>query len=135
GREDVRREFCRLDDTDVLYSLKRCMEHDDRVLADLSRRFMDRDFFRVTFLERAPSPAELSEWQDRTGTWLVKPGLARPEHPPDDASMYLLQDDTGHRAYENVQDAIEVLERSGEVRGLSETDDTAAVTALSRSVV
>jgi len=135
GREDVRREFCRLDDTDVLYSLKRCMEHDDRVLADLSRRFIDRDFFRVTFLERAPSPAELSEWQDRIGMWLVNRGLTRPEHRLDDASFYLMHDDTSHRAYENVQDAIKVLDRSGEVRELSETDDTAAVTALSRSVV
>ncbi len=135
SREDVKREFCRLDDTDVLYSLKQCMEHDDPVLADLSRRFVQRDFFRVTFLDEPPTRAELSGWLDRIGSWLVSEGLSRPERSRDDAQFYMSHDDTRHAAYETLHDTILVMDRAGTIRELSETADAAAVSALSRSVV
>src|SRR5690606_12511481 len=38
--------FCALDDTDVLFSLKRWTASPDPILADLARRFTDRDLFR-----------------------------------------------------------------------------------------
>ena len=134
-RDDVKRQFCRLDDTDVLYSLKRCMDHDDAVLADLSRRFIERDFFRLTFLQRPPSADEISEWLDRIASWLVTNGLSRPDSARGNARFYLAHDDTRHAAYETLQDSIRVLDRSGAIRELSETADAAAVSALSRSVV
>lgn len=134
-RGDVRKEFCRLDDTDVLYSLKRCAEHGDPVLADLSRRFIERDFFRVTFLESPPDEDDIAAWHDRIGTWLVSQGLSRPDRSSEEARYYLVHDDTRHSAYETLHDTIRVLDRGGQVRELSETADTAAVSALSRSVV
>lgn len=135
GRADVRVQFCRLDDTDVLYSLKQCMRHADPVLADLCRRFIDRDFFRVTFLSEPAGAERMQEWVDRIGTWLVAEGLSSPDSAGSDARFYLTQDDTRHAAYENVHDTIRVADRGGMVRELSETVDAAAVSALSRSVV
>lgn len=134
-REQVKRQFCRLDDTDVLYSLKRCMDHDDPVLADLSRRFIERDFFRVTFLQRPPGEDEVSEWLDRIASWLVANGLSGQATARENARFYLAHDDTRHAAYETLHDSIRVLDRSGRIRELSETADADAVSALSRSVV
>lgn len=135
GRPEVRLHFCRLDDTDVLYSLKQCMRHPDEVLADLCRRFIDRDFFRVTFLAAPADEKQRSGWLDRIASWLVDESLSTPEAALDRARFYLTHDDTQHAAYESLQDSIRVLDRLGDLRELSDTVDAAAVSALSRSVV
>ncbi|MEL6615555.1 MAG: HD domain-containing protein [Bacteroidota bacterium] len=73
--------FCDLDDTDVLYSLKRWRASGDRVLADLSRRFLDRDLFRTTFLPAPPTDDDLGRWReqaarDRPGRGRQRPATA-----------------------------------------------------------
>ena len=135
SRVDVRKHFCRLDDTDVIYTFKQCMDHDDPVLADLSRRFVERDFFRVTFLSEMPDEARLEEWSAQIADWLVERGLSTPASASEDARFYLTRDDTKHSAYVSLEDSISVLERDGSIRELSDTVDAAAVSALSRSVV
>lgn len=135
GRPDVRTQFCRLDDTDVLFSLKQCMLHSDRVLADLCRRFIERDFFRVTFLPEPAGEREMEHWLDRIANWLIEQQLSTPSEAHADARFYLATADTRHLAYESVHDSIRVLDRDGTLRELSETVDAAAVSALSRSVV
>ncbi|MEX0601060.1 MAG: HD domain-containing protein, partial [Rhodothermales bacterium] len=135
SRPDVLEQFCRLDDTDVIYSLKQCMYHDDPVLSDLCRRFIDRDFFRVTFLSEPADEDRIHEWRRRIGAWLVSSGLSTEMDAAADAPYYITQDDTRHSAYEQLHDSIRVLDRSGTVNELSETVDAAAVSALSRSVV
>ncbi len=134
-RPDVRTQFCRIDDTDVLFSLKQAMHCSDAVLADLSRRFIDRDFFRVTFLEEVPDEDRKRVWQGRVAEWLVERGVSPFGVAEDDAPYYLTHDDTSHAAYESLQDSISVLDRVGRVHELSESVDAAAVSALSRSVV
>ena len=134
-REEVREMFCRLDDTDVLYSLKQCVRSADPVLADLSRRFIDRDFFRVTFLESAPAEDRLDAWCDQIAEWLVAEGISSRETAQADARLYLAHADTSHAAYETLEDSILIVDRAGEMHELSETADTSAVSALSKSVV
>lgn len=134
-REDVREMFCRLDDTDVLFSLKQCIRSADPVLADLSRRFINRDFFRVTFLQEPPGADRLDTWCERIAEWLVAEGISSPGAASRDARLYLAHADTTHAAYETLEDSILVVDRGGRVHELSETADTAAVSALSKSVV
>jgi hypothetical protein len=131
----VRDQFCRLDDTDVIYSIKQCMQSRDSVLSDLSRRFVERDFFRVTFLEDGTGDGRQPEWRERIAEWLVDQGISPRYRALDDADYYLTHDDTSHAAYETMQDSILVLDRNGRVHELSESADAAAVSALSRSVV
>lgn len=134
-RDDVRQAFCRLDDTDVLYSLKQCMESSDPVLSDLCRRFIQRDFFRVTFLREDPGDERMDGWRRRIADWLIAEGYSSPSSALGDARHYLAHDDTRHAAYESLEDSILVVDRSGRIHELSETVDAAAVSALSRSVV
>lgn len=134
-KEDVRKQFCRLDDADVLFSLKQAMRSTDAVLADLSRRFIDRDFFRVTFLDDTPAKADWQTWRDAIAEWLIEKGISPPDRAAGHADYYLSRDDTRHAAYESMEDSIFVVDRLGRVHELSETADAAAVTALSRSVV
>jgi HD superfamily phosphohydrolase len=131
----VRRHFCDLDDTDVLYSLKQWMRSDDRILADLARRFIERDFFRTTFLDEPLATEQMESWQYRIADWLIQSGLAKAQRARQDASYYLTLDYSRHSAYERIENSIAVMERDGTLRELSETADTAAIAALTDFVV
>ena len=132
---DVLHTFCALDDTDVLYSLKRWMHSDDVLLADLSRRFIERDFFRTTFLPAPPSDEQRQAWNHRVAEGLIEAGLSDAAHADDDASYYLTFDYSRHSAYERVEGSIAILDDDGTVRELSKMTDTAAIEALTRFVV
>ena len=132
---DVREAFCALDDTDVLFSIKRWAQHADPVLADLARRFIERDFFRTTFVPAEPTSDEIEAWRAQVAEWMLARGLTTPADALDDAAYYLALDYSRHSAYERVEDSICVIDRSGAVRELSEMADTAALDALTRFVV
>lgn len=127
---EVRRHFCEMDDSDVLYSLKKWQASPDPVLADLSGRFINRDFFRLTFLASDPSDEVLQQWRREVAAWLERD--VRADTAPEDADFYLALGHSGHSAYERVEDSIRVLDRDGTVHELSETADTSAVAALTR---
>lgn len=133
GRSDVLEAFCSLDDTDVLFSLKQWMKSNDRVLADLCRRFINRDFFRVTFL--LGETDTLPVWRSKVASWLVSKGLSTTDRADEDAGFYLTLDRSRHSAYERIENSIGVIDRNGKVSELSETADTSAVVALTRFVV
>lgn len=135
ARPDVRAAFCRLDDTDVLYSLKRWMDHPDPVLADLARRFVERDFFGVRFLAAPPDDALVERWRAQIADWLVRTGPLNPAEAADASGYYLAVDRSRHAAYERADASICILDRDGRVRELSEMTDTSAISALVSHVI
>ena len=133
--DTVRTHYCQLDDTDVLFSLKQWMESDDPVLADLARRFINRDFFRVTFLGDAPADADRAAWRATVRDWLLREGLSTPATAADDLPFYLHIDRSRHAAYATNHDPIAILDRSGTLRELSQMADTASIAELNDTVV
>ncbi len=134
-RREVREHFCRIDDVDVMHCMKACMQRPDRILADICRRFIERDFFRVTFLPEPPSEAQAAAWTDRVAAWLVRQGLSEAANARENAACYLIRDDTRHLAYANVRDSVHVLDRNGDVRELSQTAEATTVSSLGEVVV
>ena len=122
--------FAALDDTDVLYSLKRWAGSADRVLADLARRFVDRDLFRTTPLEAPPSEADRARWRERTAAWLVAEGLSDPAAAPDDAALYVAVGRERLAAYDADREPVCILGRDGRVRELTESEGVLAPGAL-----
>lgn len=135
ARDDVLDAFCALDDTDVLYSLKRWADAPDRILADLARRFLDRDLFRTTYLPAPASEAQLEAWRARVADALVREGLSAPADALADAHYYVAPGASRLDAYRPRGRAICVLDREGRLRELSEASDAAAVDALAAPVV
>ena len=131
---EVLDHFCDLDDTDLLYSLKRWIDCSDSVLADLARRFIDRQFFRTAFLSSPPTADELASWKSDIADWLMRSGRSTPENALDDAAFYLTLDVSQHSAYQRQEDSICILERDGSVSELSQRADVASVQALTRFV-
>ncbi len=122
--------YCELDDTDLLYTIKRWARSTDRVLSDLCRRFLTRDFFRVSFLDKEPGSVRVAELRDRVRAWLVDIGLATRADVDGVADLYFISELSHHSSYEPVEDSILVLERDGRLLELSEVAETATVSAL-----
>lgn len=128
--EAVLDAFVRLDDSDVLYSLKRWTASRDAILADLARRLLDRALFRTHYLPTPPTTADLGALHAQVADRLVADGLSTPADALADAAYYVAADVSRLDAYERKGDAICILERDGRLRELSEAEDVAAVGAL-----
>lgn len=129
---DVVDAYCRLDDTDLLYTLKRWQDTGDPILSDLTRRFVNRDFFRVTFLDNEPAADTSGSWGDRIRSWMIEHGLTSTVSAANDVQYYLSRAVSRHFAYERIADSIRVIDRRGTVRELSEMSNTVSVPALTR---
>jgi len=133
---EVRRQYCQLDDTDVLFSAKQWMRQEvDPVLADLCHRFINREFLRVTFLPREPSAPQVDAWREKVAQWLVHEGLASKNDATTAAEQYLTVGASRHMAYDTDHEMIEILGRDGAVHELSDMADTAAISELTQFVV
>lgn len=128
---DVRNNYCALDDTDLIYSIKCWRKSADPILADLCRRILDRDFFRVSYLDSQASDALKSIWTDRVRAYLKNAGLSTDETLEPDASYYLVFDQSDHSAYEHVENSIDVLQRDGSLIELSEAVRVSAIAGVS----
>lgn len=130
----VIKAFCELDDSDLLYSLKQWVQAADPVLADLCARFINRSFFRVQYLDQAPTHEERQSWQGRVTDWLCRTFDCSSEKASSLIGYYLCDGQVQHVSYARDTNPIEVIARDGTMRELSAMTDTAAITALTESV-
>ncbi len=130
--DGVVEKYASMDDVDVLYSLKEWESHPDPIISDLSRRFLNRDFFRVHFLKRSrASPTTSLAWKSGVEDWLSRRGCDRK-----DVDFYFGILDSSHSAYVEDKDAILIMTRDGKRVNLEGMIDHATVIpALSRPVV
>ena len=130
----VQDAFVGLDDTDILFSLKRWMRSDDPILSDLSRRFLERDFFRVDYQVEGDrkTPETL---QNAVSKLLLSSGLSTPETIERDLSYYLLRAQSTHEAYDTSEDVIAVLNRAGRIEELSVTEDVMVIEPLAEQQI
>jgi len=131
----VRDAYLQIDDTDILFSLKQWMQGDDPVLSDLCRRFINRDFFRVTFLPREPNAPQVESWRRQVADWLIDQNLATESDAWNAARHYLTVGASHHTAYDSNREMIGIIDREGNIRELSEMADTAAISELTNFVV
>ncbi len=114
--------YIRLDDSDILYSLKRWTTSADPILADLALRFVHRIFPRVTYLDDQPADGMRAELISRTSAAL--------NIDQDSAGYYVAVDRVDHSAYESNSNSIRVVNTKGRVTELSEMAGVPSVGAL-----
>jgi len=132
--EELQGRFVDLDDTDIIFSLKSWQNSNDPILADLSRRFLERDFFRVDFnVESAAlDPDRLTA---NVRALLLERGLSTEATVDQDVSFYLLRSQSAHEAYDLQSDVIAVLNRAGTLDELSVTEDVMVIKPLAEQQV
>jgi len=121
---DVLERFCELDDSDIFVAMKSWRHHEDRVLALLSQRLLDRGLFRIELRPEPFSEADVAERVDATAAAL---GFTQEE------AQYLVSNARiDNKAY--VPKGIHVLYKDGSVRDFAEANDHLHMQMLSRPV-
>ena len=120
----VLERFCELDDSDVFVAMKAWRHHDDRVLALLSQRLLDRGLFRI---ELRPEPFSEAEVRERIDASARHFGLSS-----EDAEFLVSNARIDNKAY--VPRGIMVLYKDGTIRDFAEANDHLSLQLLSKPV-
>ena len=133
-RTEIQDAYIALDDTDIIYSLKQWVRSKDPILADLSRRMLGRDFFRVDYGVEQERFSE-GTLEDAVGSYLLKSGLSTAASLYEDIPYYVYRADSVHEAYDSKVDTIGVLNRAGQIDELTLSNETQIVAGLARRQV
>lgn len=119
-------DFCRLDDYDILSAIKVWQETDDRVLADLCRRLVKRELFKIE-LRKAPFSTE--EVNHLVAGVAAAFGLEF-----DEAKLYVIAERIDNRAYNTTAHSIGIKFKDGSIQDVAEASDHLNLSALANTV-
>jgi HD superfamily phosphohydrolase len=120
-------QFARLDDTDVLSSLKVWQDHPDPVLSLFASGIVNRRLFRINLRNAPFSEEEIDAVRTR-----IKAKFQLDEESVD---WLFLHDKTSNSAYKIDVDRIRIKYRDGNVRDVAEASDQGNIMVLSNPVV
>lgn len=123
--------YTEMDDHDVYLSIKLWSKCEDKVLANLCHRFLNRDLFRTTFMDKKPTQAQKSEIKQKT-----KKALKKLRMPDDDEVLeyYLGFEQSYSEAYKYKNESIWILEDEKAIE-FSKAAETKNIIALKEPVV
>jgi len=130
--QTVFRHYIAMDDHDIYISLKTWMNSDDKILADLSDRFLNRSLFSTTFINRKQRESFQKDILNKTKKYLKQKGL-----PHDDVSagFYFDSDESFSEAYKYESESIWILDDDNKAIEFSKAADTKHIIALTKHVV
>jgi HD superfamily phosphohydrolase len=120
----VLENFCDLDDSDILSSMKAWRSHDDKVLSSLSSRLLDRKLFRIELRKEEFSEADLAE---RKAVIISSLGMAEEE-----AEYFVTTGSVSNQSY--TKDGILIKMKDGSVIDFAQANDNMTLENLSRVV-
>ncbi|MEX0661236.1 MAG: HD domain-containing protein [Balneolaceae bacterium] len=129
---NVMQNYLALDDHDVFISIKSWAQESDPILADLSNRFLNRNLFKTTFLDKKKRNISEATLLENTSKQLKKAGLP---HDKKSASFYYEFDESYSEAYKYENESIWILEDNGQAVEFSKAADTKHIIALTKPVV
>ena len=118
--------YLSLDDNDIWCALNVWQHHDDKVLALLAQDFINRHIFRV---EVSDIPFSEAYVEQKTSDIAEHFGLSL-----DDARYLVAQKEVGKEMYNLYDDRIEILEKDGTIRDVTEVSDMLNIDTLSKQV-
>jgi HD superfamily phosphohydrolase len=119
--------FARLDDNDVMASIKEWMHQSDRVLADLSSRLINRNLLKIKIKDEPFKQAEIEEAVAATAKKFNYSGK--------EAEHLIITKSIANHAYNPQSDRINLLYKNDTVQDISEAADQLNIHALSHTVV
>ncbi|MEP0006826.1 MAG: HD domain-containing protein [Balneola sp.] len=123
--------YTSLDDYDIYLNIKFWTQSNDKILAELCNRFLNRSLFRTTFFDNTPSEKDHEEIKTQTKLSLKKLGLP---YNDEAASYFYSFDQSYSEAYKYQNESIWILENDNAVE-FSKAADTKNIIALTEPVV
>lgn len=108
-------DFCKLDDYDIVYSIKEWACHSDKVLSDLSQGLINRNLLKIRFF---PEPVPSGYVEEKKHALQHHLGLSEKE-----CSYLVFAGEVESRTYDPVRDHIHILFKRGIVKDISEVDN------------
>jgi len=119
-------QFAKLDDFDVLASIKVWVNNDDKVLSTLSKSIINRKLFRIEMQKEKFSDNYIEEIKEKTQK---KYKLTNSE-----IDYFVIHDETSNYAYQQGADKINILYKDGTVLDISEVSDDLNISLLSKPI-
>lgn len=117
-------QYALLDDTDVLSAIKVWMSADDKVLAALSRAFINRQLFRGRLIAK---PLTEEEKDDLCAHYAQALGIRKEE-----AVYFFSEHVSTSNTYSEKDDSIDILYQDGSVRDIATASEILDLTSLTR---
>jgi uncharacterized protein len=125
-KESLLDEFSRLDDTDVLASIKVWCHHEDKILSTLCSNLLDRKLFRVV-MQNTPIPASKRKQLEERAR--KKFGLSKNE-----SQYFVITDTVNNSAYNANHFKINILMNDGRLVDVAQASDQLNLQSLSKTV-
>lgn len=107
-------DFCRLDDHDIMFSLKSWAFHPDKIISTLSRGLLNRNLLKVNFFQEPVSETLLNEKKQLASQYL---------HINEQEADYLVfAGEVKSMTYDASDEHIHILFKNGNVKDISEVD-------------
>ncbi len=128
-REAALDHYTALDDSDVLYSIKRWAGARDPVLADLAQRVLLRRLPRTLYLDAPVTERDLARLRATAAEGLAAAGVVPADAAEDAARYYVASGVATLDAYRSRGDVICILGRDGTLQELSQASELMAASA------
>lgn len=125
-------QYTALDDHDVFICIKAWLKSRDKILADLSERFLNRNLFKTTFIGISNREILKEEFLKKTKKYLKKNGFP---HDDPSISFYLDMNESYSEAYKYENESIWILDENDKAIEFSKAADTRHIIALTKPVV
>ena len=123
----ILKNFAALDDNDIIASAKIWTESDDKVLAQLCRRLINRNLFKVE-LQDQPFNDDVLQLLKK---WVVRQYDIRKE----EADYFVFTELISNYAYDPEDHSIQILFKDGSLQDISEASDMLNTSVLSKTVM
>ncbi len=119
--------YTKLDDTDIIVSLKEWSNHSDIVLSEISKRLINRNLFHVDISNKPFDEKKISNLKEKV--------VSKYKISGDDADYFVFSDRIKNKAYSIGKDnQITVLFKNGKTADIAEASDLSNIIALSETV-
>jgi len=122
----VLNEFSRLDDNDLISSIKVWTNHSDKTLAELCKQLINRKLFRTIIQEKPFDKAQIEN--------LTKKVAESYKISIEDSAFFVISDSMENSTYHQNTDKILIKEKTGEVTEIVNVADMLNIRALSGTV-
>jgi HD superfamily phosphohydrolase len=126
ANDNILDSFSRLDDYDILASIKVWCSHDDFVLSELSKSLINRRLPKIKLNKEASSPQEVEGLKDKV---VAAYGITKEE-----AEYFVFASTITNNAYSSGQDKINILFKDGTIKDITEASDNFNIQALTQTV-
>ena len=106
------KHFLKLDDFDVLYSMKQWIDSEDKLISNMCKRLINRQLLKVKILDRPLTDDQLNDLREKAAKTL--------NHDLKDMRYLVFQNSLSNRAYSSGDESINILYKDGSSKDISE---------------